>query len=386
MKNRNNLIVSILTIGVFGILNTEMGIVGIIPLIARVFNVSVPTAGFLVSGFALVVVFSGPTMPLVFSKVNRKTIMLMALGIFVIANLVSALTSNFSVLLAARIIPAIFHALYISMAFSVATELAEPGQEARASSKIFIGVSAGMVLGVPITNLIAHSISFSAAMFFFMVVNAFSFIATLIFVPSIPVENAISSGQQVRVLKKPEMIQALFIVIFLNGSIFGFYSFLSDFLEKITGLAPLSVSTSLLIYGIANIIGNFAAGRALAKNDRATVKILPFALMISYLLLFFFGSFNLLSFVWVTFIGFFAGINSNMNQYIVTQAGKEAIVFSNGMYLTAANLGTTVGTYVCGLFIDSIGTRYSLFGTFIFIILGLVLVLFKKKKLRKIYL
>ncbi|KGO32322.1 MFS transporter [Oenococcus alcoholitolerans] len=380
MKNRNNLIVLILMIGVFGILNTEMGIVGIIPLIARVFSVSVPTAGFLVSGFALVVVFAGPTMPLVFAKVNRKTAMPLALGIFVIANLVSALTSNFGLLLAARIIPVVFHALYISMAFSVAAELAEPGQEARASSRIFIGVSAGMVLGVPITNLIAHSISFSAAMFFFMAVNAFSFIATLIFVPSIPVENAISSGQQVSVLKKPEMIRALFIVIFLNGSIFGFYSFLSDFLEKITGLTPPSVSSSLLIYGIANIIGNFAAGRALAENDKATVKILPFALMISYLLLFFFGSFNLLSFVWVTFIGFFAGINSNMNQYIVTQAGKEATVFSNGMYLTAANLGTTVGTYICGLFIDSIGTRYSLFGTFIFIILGLVFILFRRKE------
>lgn len=119
-NKRSSLLVLILTIGVFGIINTEMGVVGIIPMIAETFNVSVPTAGWTVSAFAFVVAIAGPIMPLLFSGVNRKKVMLLALSIFVISNIISMITTNFTVILIARIIPAIFHPIYVSMAFSVA--------------------------------------------------------------------------------------------------------------------------------------------------------------------------------------------------------------------------------------------------------------------------
>lgn len=71
-------------------------------------------------------------------------------------------------------------------------------------------------------------------------------------------------------------------------------------------------------------------------------------------------------------IGVLAGVNSNVNQYLISEAGSEAPDFSNGLYLTAANLGTTFGTFFCGFFITEMGTQYSLFGTLIFVVLGLV--------------
>ncbi len=84
MAKQNNLLIFILTIGVFGIINTEMGIIGILPYIADHFHVSVSKAGLLVSLFALAVAISGPTMPLLFSGINRKKAMLLVLGIFVL--------------------------------------------------------------------------------------------------------------------------------------------------------------------------------------------------------------------------------------------------------------------------------------------------------------
>ena len=81
MNKYSSRMILILTLGVFGILNTEMGIVGILPMIAEQYNVSIATAGTLVSGFALVVAAAGPTMPLLCSKMNRKTLMLAAGGI-----------------------------------------------------------------------------------------------------------------------------------------------------------------------------------------------------------------------------------------------------------------------------------------------------------------
>ena len=88
----------ILTTGVFGIINTEMGVIGILPLIAETFHVTVPEAGWTVSVFALAVALSAPVMPLLFSGINRIKVMLLALGIFLLSNIISMITSNFTVL------------------------------------------------------------------------------------------------------------------------------------------------------------------------------------------------------------------------------------------------------------------------------------------------
>lgn len=372
MDKQNKLLILLLTIGVFGILNTEMGIVGILPQIAEQFNVSVPTAGWLVSGFALVVAFAGPTMPLLFSKVNRKTVMLLALGIFTVSNVISMFATNFTVLLLARIIPAAFHPIYVSMAMTVAGTSVPPEQSAKAVSRVFIGVSAGMVLGVPVTSFIATETSFMMAMLFFAAVNALVFIATIFVVPSMPVKETLSYGKQLGVLKKPIMIFSILIVVFLNGAIFGFYSYLSDFLGNITEISVRTISLVLLFYGLANIVGNVIAGRILTIDPRRSTVVLPFTLFATYLLLFIFGHLSLVTTVIVALIGVLAGINSNVNQYLISEAGSEAPDFSNGLYLTAANLGTTFGTFFCGFFITEMGTQYSLFGTLIFVVLGLV--------------
>ena len=164
--HNSRLLTFILAVGVFGILNTEMGVVGIIPDVATYFQVSVPEAAFLVSGFALVVAIAGPTMPLLFSRINRKTVMLLSLGIFTLCNAASIYAPSFEVLLALRVIPAAFHPLYVSMALALASSNPDPKKAARASAIVFVGVSAGMVVGAPVANLLASLISFEASMAF----------------------------------------------------------------------------------------------------------------------------------------------------------------------------------------------------------------------------
>ena len=230
--NSGGLLVFILTVGVFGIINTEMGVVGILPLIATTFNVSVPQAGWTVSVFALVVAASAPATPLLFSGINRKKVMLLALGLFTISNVISMFTSNFTVLLIARILPAFLHPVYVSMAFTVAAASVSKEQAPKAVSKVFVGVSAGMVLGVPVTSFIASEVSFSMAMLFFTVVNALVFVATILFIPSMPVKEKVSYGAQLSVLKKTTMWYSIIAVTFINGSMFGFFSYMSDYLKK----------------------------------------------------------------------------------------------------------------------------------------------------------
>lgn len=383
-SQRSSLLVFILTVGVFGIINTEMGIVGILPLIAETFSVSVPAAGWTVSAFALVVAISGPIIPLIFSGINRKRVMLLALGIFVISNIISMLTTSFNVILVARIIPAFFHPIYVSMAFSVAASSVPKEQSPKAVSRIFIGVSAGMVLGVPVTSLIAGETGFSMAMLFFAIVNALVFIATIFLVPSIPVKERLSYGSQFRVLKKTIMWNSILAVIFINGAVFGFFSFLSDFLKNITALNFKIISIMLFIYGGANIIGNLIAGKLLVQIPSKTIKIIPFIMVIMYVVLFILGEYMITMGGIIFGLGILAGIASNNCQYMISQSAPEAPDFANGIFLTSTNLGTAVGTAFCGMFITALDTRYAVMGTLIFLVLGIVFIYLRQRDAKKV--
>lgn len=378
-NRRSSLLVFILTVGVFGIINTEMGVVGIIPLIAETFNVTVPQAGWTVSTFAFVVAIAGPIMPLLFSGINRKKVMLLALGIFVVSNIISMLTTNFTVILIARIIPAIFHPIYVSMAFSVAASSVPKEEAPKAVSRIFIGVSAGMVLGVPVTSLIASETGFSVAMLFFAIVNALVFIATIFLIPSIPVKERLSYGAQVSVLKNAITWNSIIAVTFINGAMFGFFSFMSDYLKNITGLSFKVISIMLFIYGGANIIGNIIAGKLLVQIPSKTIKTVPFLMVAVYLALFFLGGSTIAMGVIILLLGVLAGIASNNCQYMISHAAPQAPDFANGLFLTSTNLGTAVGTAFCGMFITQFDTRYAVMGTFIFLALGIFFVFLRQR-------
>jgi predicted MFS family arabinose efflux permease len=372
MNKRNNLLIFILAIGVFGIINTEMGIIGILPSIAEHFDVSVSKAGLLVSIFALVVAVSGPTMPLLFSGINRKKVMLLVLGVFVLGNIISIITSNFTVALIARAIPALFHPIYCSLAFSTAAASVSKEEAPKAVSKIFIGVSAGMVIGVPIASFIASTTSLQMAMVFFAVINTIAFIATLLFVPSMPVKEKLSYGAQLSILKKIITWQSIVAVIFLNSAIFGVYSYFAVYLKTVTNISSNTITIMLVVFGVANIIGNVVAGKLLTKNALKSVVAFPFVLGSVYIIFFIFGHLSVPMAIITLIWGILAGVGGNINQYWIMTSAPEAPDFANGLFLTAANLGTTIGAAVGGLFISEIGTQYVVLVGILSLILGLV--------------
>ncbi|WP_028402199.1 MFS transporter [Ectobacillus panaciterrae] len=377
MSKRNNLLIFILTIGAFGIINTEMGVIGILPYIADYFHISVSKAGWLVSLFALTVSISGPTMPLLFSGINRKTAMLLVLGIFVLGNIVSIFTSNYAIAIIARVIPAIFHPIYFSAAFTMAANSVRKEEAPKAVSKVFIGVSAGMVLGVPIASFLASTVSFQISMSFFAIVNAIVFIATLVFFPSMPVKERLSYGAQLSVLKKPITWLSIVAVILLNSAVFGVYSYLAEYLKTVTHTSGKSISLMLVIFGGANIIGNIVAGKLLTKDAIKSVISFPFALGAVYIILFLLGQFTLpmaiITLVW----GILAGIGGNINQYWITSAAPEAPDFANGLFLSSVNLGTTIGTAVGGLFISELGTQYVVLVGLLSLVLSLAFIMLR---------
>jgi len=371
--NNKNILIWILVVGVFGILNTEMGVIGILPYVSSSYHVDLTTAGLLISLFALGVGIAGPTMPLIFSRFPRKPIMLFVLGIFTICNTISIFTTDFNTLLLLRVIPSIFHPVYCAMAFSVAAELG--GKNApKEVAKINIGVSAGMVVGVPISNFLADLISLQASMAFFAIVTAAAFVATILFIPSMKQQKPMSYGSQVRILRRPMVWASIFAVIFINGSVFGCFNYLAAYLADVTKFVSSMVSILLFVYGVCNIVGSMIAGGLLTVQPMWTVKLFPIALSTVYLMIYFGGgsaefSMAILTVIW----GILGGINANITQYWLSHTAPEAPDFANGLFLTSANIGTMTATAFCGLFIDYIAIDAVIIGGLIYSIISLII-------------
>lgn len=376
-KNSKGLLIFILAVGVFGIINTEMGVIGILPDLANHFDVSISTAGLLVSLFALAIAIAGPTLPLIFSRMNRKKAMLIVLVIFIIGNIISVFTTSFTVALVARVIPAFFHPVYVSIALSVAGASVSEKEAPKAISKVFIGVSAGMVLGVPVVSFIANTISLEVAMSFFAVVNIFTLIATILFIPSMPVQERLSYGSQLKVLTHGITWLSILAVLFLNAAIFGVYSYLAEYLNVVTNMSANVISTMLLVYGLANIVGNIIAGRLLTDYPVRSVTIFPIVLTAVYLIFFFVAELSIPTAIIILVWGVLGGIGANINQYWVMSAAFKAPDFSNGLFLTSVNLGTTIGASIAGVIITQFGTRYILFVGVLSLVIGFICIILR---------
>lgn len=309
------MLVWILTLGVFSIINTEMGVIGILPLLAARYGVDISAAGLLVSLFALAVAVSGPTLPILFSKCNRRTVMIASLAAFTVCNVASALTDNFYAALAARTLPAFLHPVYISLAFAAAVSQAAPEDAPKAAARVMVGVSAGMVLGVPVVSWLADAVSLEAAMYSFAAVSAAALAVTVLCVPSMPAAQPLSYGEQLRVLKDRGLWLALFAVICLNGGIFGVFSYLADYLGRVPGYSAEGVSAALLVYGLANIAGNLLAGRLLTARAAQTVLAFPLALGLVYVWMYAAGGLPLVMAAVILLWGVLAGLGANINQY-----------------------------------------------------------------------
>ncbi|KPC55407.1 MFS transporter [Amantichitinum ursilacus] len=377
MDKSSNALVWKLTFGVFGILTTELGMVGILPLVARVFQVSVAQAGWTVSLFALGVAVAGLFMPAVFAGVNRKYAMLLVQAIFVLGNLTAMYTNDFNVLLASRLIPALFHPIYCSAAFVLAAQAGGAKEAPKAVARVMMGVSAGMVFGVPVTSYIASLSSFKTAMLFFAAVNGIALLLTLLTVPSLPVAQRASYGAQSSVLKRGVTWVSLATVALIAASMASVYSYVADYLQNITHVSPSMLSAMLLLFGIASIYGNPVAGKVLSKYTTRPVLLFPFALGAIYLALLALGHYALPMCALICLWGVIYGAGNNFQQYWISSALPTAPDLANGLFLSFGNIGIVLGTSIGGALIADRGVQSILAGGLALLVLTFVSVVMR---------
>lgn len=387
MNNKKFLIFT-LAFGTFSILNTEVGILGILPLIGQRFGVSVASAGLFVSMFALIIAIFGTVLPTLLSRFNRKHVMLLTLAIFTVANVLGGLVSNFWIALVFRLLPAVLHPVYCSLAFTMAAEVADAGQASKAVSRVMMGVSAGTVLGTPVTTLIANNISYSAALDFFALVNLVALILNLIVLPNRSQQGATNDDRAekqelTQVLRKPALWFSGLGTILVGSVLFVVYGYVSDLLARLSHFSATQLSLALFMFGLMSIVGNMIAGNLLSSTPRKLVTFYPFLLIIVYLLILLLAHSTLMMYPVIILWGMIYGIGNNIQQYLISAAIPEALDLANGLFIALGNVGTALGTSLGGLVLSSFGLIMLPVSGIVILLLTFGVILIRNKTVNK---
>jgi len=168
-----------------------------------------------------------------------------------------------------------------------------------------------------------------------------------------------------------------------NAAVFGVYSYLTDFLNIVTNAPSHAVSIILFLYGASNILGNVIAGKLLTTIPKKAIFLLPFSLIIIYVAMFGIGSFlipmMMISVLW----GILAGISANITQYVIISVAPDAPDLSNGIFLSAVNSGATIGTFLGGIFIASLGSNFVIFIGILACMINILFIYLRNRELKQ---
>jgi MFS transporter, DHA1 family, inner membrane transport protein len=349
-----------LAISAFGIGTTEFVPVGLLSSLASDLNISITLAGLLISGYAMGVAFGAPILTALTNKMNRKTLLMLLMIVFIAGNSVAALSSSFSLLLVARFITAFSHGVFFSIGATIAADLVPEHKRASAIAFMFTGLTVATVTGVPLGTFIGQTFGWRATFWAVALLGVVAILASAILVPKNLKEAPPSSlKDQVKVIKNGRLLLAFAITALGYGGTFVAFTYLAPILEDVTGYAPKAVGFILLGYGIAVAIGNTIGGKAADKNPVKALFWMFVVQAIVLIILSFTAPYKVAGTITIFFLGLLAFMNvPGLQVYVVKLAERyvpSAVNVASAINIAAFNLGIAIGAFVGGVIVDSIG-------------------------------
>lgn len=263
-KRRSTLALLALAISAFAIGTTEFISVGLLPLIATDLHIPVTTAGLTVTLYALGVTFGAPILTSLTTSISRKTLLLSIMIVFIIGNSLAAAADGITLLLIARVISALAHGLFMSIASTIAADLVPEDRKASAIAIMFTGLTVATVTGVPLGTFLGQQLGWRAAFVAIIAIGLIALIGNLILVPSSGLRKGTHTPlrEQVKLVTNGRLLLAFAITALGYGGTFVVFTYLSPLLHEISGFKENTVAVILLVYGIAIAIGNVIGGKA----------------------------------------------------------------------------------------------------------------------------
>jgi len=231
-----------LAISAFAIGTTEFVIMGLLPEVARDLSVSIPSAGLLVSGYALGVAVGAPLLAVVTSRMPRKLALQLLMGVFIVGNTLCAIASDYSVLMIARVVTSFAHGSFFGIGAVVAASLVPLEKRASAIALMFTGLTLANVLGVPFGTFVGQEFGWRAAFWIVSGFGVLSLAGVTALVPNRHDSGPASLGREVRVLKDPQVWTALAMTVLGFGGVFVVFTYIAPILEQVSGFSPRAVT------------------------------------------------------------------------------------------------------------------------------------------------
>ncbi|MEK8130317.1 MFS transporter [Paenibacillus filicis] len=351
--SRYPIAIYILMISAFAIGTTEFVIMGLLPDVARDLQVSISTAGLLVTGYALGVAIGGPLLTAFTVRLPRKALLLALMALFVAANIISAIATGYNVLMVARVLSSFTHGTVFGIGSIVAARLVRPDQQASAIAMMFIGVTLANILGVPLGTWIGQSYGWRATFWIVAGLGMFSLITLAVFVPNLKSQEIPRLGQELRVLRNPQVLLTLLMTVTGFGGVFVVFTYIAPILTDITGFHDSSVTYLLLIVGAGLTLGNIVGGKL---SDRRLMPSLigMLVLLTVVTVLFSFTSHSKIATIFTLFFWGFAAFGTVPGfQMRVLDKARSAPNLASSLNIGAFNLGGAGGAWLGGLVLDS---------------------------------
>ena len=350
-----------LTLSAFAIGTTEFVIVGLIPTMAADLNVSLPSAGLLVSLYALGVAIGAPVLTALTSKMNRKHVLLAVMGLFVVGNLLAWQAPGYNTLIAARILTGLAHGVFFSIGSTIATGLVSKEKAASAIAIMFTGLTVALVTGVPLGTYIGQHFGWETTFLIVAILGLIALVGSALLVPNNLKQDARASlKDQLKVLTQPRLLLVYAITALGYGGTFTAFTYLAPILEQVSGFDASAVGLIMLVYGVSVAVGNIQGGKMADKFGPVKALTIIFAGLAAILFVLNFTAYNPIAAVITILVwGAFAfGNVPGLQVYVVKLAEKyapNAVDVASGLNIAAFNVGIALGSWSGGLIVERAG-------------------------------
>lgn len=342
-----------LAIGAFGIGTTEFVIMGLLPEVAADYGVSIPTAGFLVTGYALGVVLGAPLMTVLGTRISRKRMLMLLMGLFIAGNVISAVAPVFGVMLAGRVVASLAHGAFFGIGAVVAAGLVAPAKKAGAIAMMFTGLTVANVVGVPLGTLVGQNFGWRTTFFVVAGLGVLGLLGIAGLLPEQPRPEGVRLRHELAAFRNVQVLLAMAMTVLGFGGVFAAITYITPMMTGVAGFADTSVTWLLVLFGLGMVGGNLIGGR---YADRCLMPMLYVTLgsLAVVLALFTVTAHNkIAAAVTIMLIGALGFATVPPLQKRVLDQAAGAPTLASAVNIGAFNLGNALAAWLGGIVIAS---------------------------------
>ncbi|MEV8096019.1 MFS transporter [Kitasatospora sp. NPDC085879] len=342
-----------LAIGAFGIGTTEFVVMGLLPQVAQDFGVSVPTAGLLTTGYALGVVAGAPLLAALGTRVSRKRMLMLLMGLFVAGNLLTALAPAFGLVLAGRITASLAHGAFFGIGSIVAAGLVAPARKAGAIAMMFTGLTVANVVGVPLGTLVGQQVGWRVTFLLVAALGVAGLAGIAALVPADPRPGTDGTGRpgirrELAAFRNVQVVLAMLMTVLGFGGVFAAVTYIAPMMTEAAGYAESSVTWLLVLFGLGMVVGNLVGGRYADRRLMPMLITTLGALAVVLALFSFTAHDKVLAAVTVPLIGALGFATVPPLQKRVLDRTADAPTLASAVNIGAFNLGNALAAWLGG--------------------------------------